>query len=118
MDFGGFIYLAIIVGILSAFVCYYMANQKNKDAFSWAIGGLFLGIIAILILAFSKEESENILDMPLTPEAKTPQTEVTDEVKEYKQCPDCAEAVLKAARKCRYCGFVFFERTANDEVQQ
>ncbi len=103
LDFGGVLYIAILAGILSAFACYYMAIQKNKDAFSWAIGGLFLGIIAILILALSKDETaaEEVQNSP-------------PPVKESKQCPDCAETVLKAARKCKHCGFEFFKLKVNE----
>jgi hypothetical protein len=26
---------------------------------------------------------------------------------EFKSCPDCAEQVRAAARKCRFCGYLF-----------
>ena len=32
---------------------------------------------------------------------------------EYKACPDCAEDVRFAARKCRFCGFLFEGKTAS-----
>jgi Uncharacterised protein family UPF0547 len=40
-------------------------------------------------------------DTPKTPAPGAP---------EFKTCPDCAEEVRFAARKCRFCGFVFEQR--------
>ena len=46
MEIIGFlIWLACGVG------CYFLAQQKNRNAIGWGIGGLIGGIIALIILA-------------------------------------------------------------------
>jgi Uncharacterised protein family UPF0547 len=37
---------------------------------------------------------------------------------ETKRCPDCAEQVLAAARKCRYCGYRFDQRSGRSWVER
>jgi hypothetical protein len=37
----------------------------------------------------------------------TPPTQDSPPASEYKTCPDCAEDVRAAARKCRFCGYMF-----------
>ncbi|MBQ3032804.1 MAG: hypothetical protein IJD28_00360 [Deferribacterales bacterium] len=42
----------IILWIVFAVVSALIASQKNRNVAGWFIGGLFLGIIALIILAF------------------------------------------------------------------
>jgi predicted RNA-binding Zn-ribbon protein involved in translation (DUF1610 family) len=41
---------------------------------------------------------------------------IADAPAQFKTCPDCAEQVRSAARKCRFCGYMFVERNAASSV--
>lgn len=40
----------IIVGLLFAWACHYLAGQRNRNQTNWAIGGFLFGIFALVAL--------------------------------------------------------------------
>ena len=46
-----FIILGIIVTLISVVACPVIAKEKNRSAVGWFFGGLFLGVIGIIIVA-------------------------------------------------------------------
>jgi branched-subunit amino acid transport protein len=43
--------IIVIVAILFALICGYVAGEKNRSVIGWAIAGAMAGIFALLILA-------------------------------------------------------------------
>jgi hypothetical protein len=89
-----------------AIVCAILAPRRGRGAVVWFfLGQLFNVFSLIVLLALPRltpthtggiEPTTGILVEP-TPSEPEP----------TKRCPDCAETVLAAARKCRFCGYVF-----------
>jgi hypothetical protein len=50
---------------------------------------------------------------PPAPAITSPPEEMTPATPEFKTCPDCAEQVRFAARKCRFCGYMFEDASAD-----
>jgi uncharacterized sodium:solute symporter family permease YidK len=84
----GYLFLAIVYGIICGAYCAYLAKTKGYDSLAWFIGGLFLGIFA-LIAAAGLPINKGSMDRGI------------------KTCPDCAEPIKLAANTCKYCGHKF-----------
>ena len=48
--------IVIIQGLIFAFACRYVAEEKGKDPSTWFLIGFFLGLIGLLIIGFSRTE--------------------------------------------------------------
>lgn len=71
----------ILIWIVCAFSCAYIANTKNRDTIGYFFLGFFFGILG-LIIAIAVPVREN----------------------NSKQCPFCAEFVKPEAVICKHCG--------------
>ena len=47
----GIIIVILIFGIILGFACASIAKSKNRDQAAWFFGGLFLGLIGLIIIA-------------------------------------------------------------------
>ena len=43
--------IAIIAGLFWGFICRFVAIEKGRDPINWFLGGLFLGLLGLIILA-------------------------------------------------------------------
>lgn len=48
----------IIVGLLFAWACHYLAGKRNRNQVNWAIGGFLFGIFALVTLLLVGENKE------------------------------------------------------------
>jgi len=66
---------------------------------------IIVGFLVFIYMLIVKPEGV----LTVTYEYRKPyiKSKVTTKKIEEKQCPDCAENVKKAAKKCRFCGFLF-----------
>lgn len=72
----------IIINIISAFTCAYIADQKGKESLLWPIAGILLGPFGIIIALVSKQVK------PCSNE---------------KMCPYCFEFIKEQSIVCKYC---------------
>lgn len=72
--------------------CGVVASNKNRSVFGWVVGGLILGIFALIwVLLLPTVQPD------ATPTTTTPTSQMT-------LCPFCAEPIRKQAVLCRFCG--------------
>ena len=55
------VFFLIIVWIVPIFVCHYMAKEKGRDPGGWVVLSIFLGWIAVLIIACSQDSMKKTL---------------------------------------------------------
>jgi len=51
--------IIVIVAIMFASICGYVAGEKNRSVIGWAIAGAMAGIFALLVLAMVPIVKEN-----------------------------------------------------------
>lgn len=69
--------LFVTCGLPAAF----LAEQRGRSQLNWALLGIFLGPVAILVVGLSEREPYG----------------------RFEECPDCGEAVFREARRCSHC---------------
>lgn len=87
------------VNIICSIIAAKLAETKGKDIFKWVLLALFLGLIAIAILAFSEGEyrrSRGSLDLRKVNEHITNKKPI---------CMKCGNTLTKGA-VCDMCGYV------------
>jgi len=114
----------VIYGFIFAFGCRYVAQEKGKDPNTWFWIGFFLGLIGLLIIGFSRTETNTqISNVTSSDNMNTPlasQTQTINDVVRYFDinCPVEVENVVisvVANMSFPYCTVEFFN-LSNREV--
>jgi hypothetical protein len=95
-----FWFLVVIFALIFGVVCAAIAGRKGNGIFGAFLLGALLGPLGLIIVAVLPA---NTVEMDKQRRGDPA----------LKQCPDCAELVLKEARKCKHCAFMF-DQTATD----
>lgn len=74
--------LTLVVWILCAIGCYFLAKQKARNVTVWAVCGVLFGFFALIVLALLK---------PVTGTG------------EFKKCQQCMSIIPQEASKCKHC---------------
>ena len=116
--------IVIIQGLIFAFACRYVAQEKGKDSNTWFWIGFFLGLIGLLIIGFSRTETNTQLSNVMSSDnMNTPlasQTQTINDLVRYIDinCPVEVKNVLisvVANMSFPYCTVEFFN-LSNREV--
>lgn len=104
-----------VVGLAMALAGLFLGVQALSEG-SVSAAVFALAILAIGAYALYSSGSEGGSGAPTTPRTPAPpgvgpRPSPVSGTGLTKICPDCAEPVNAAARKCRYCGFMFDEAT-------
>jgi hypothetical protein len=82
----------IVLWIVTAMFCTYLANEKDRSPLAWFILGVLFGPIALLALGFVPVGS--------------------------KQCQTCAETIRRQAKVCPHCGTKFEPNAEEEKTKQ
>ena len=83
--------VAVVIGLLPAAI----AHHKGRSFAAWWLYGALLWIVAVPHAIVMKPNAQALEGRRLS--------------QGMKRCPECAELVQSAARKCRFCNYVFSE---------
>jgi len=120
----GILVIVIIQGLIFAYACRYVAQEKGKDPNTWFWIGFFLGLVGLLIIGFSRTEpNTQISNVTSSDNMNTPlasQTQTINDVVRYFDinCPVEVENVVisvVANMSFPYCTVEFFN-LSNREV--
>ena len=92
---------SVTSSIAAIVVCGVLADRKGRSVGGWIVGAIFLGWIAVLILAL-------IQNLPVSTRRISTGREPFYKIKEkehdvHKRCPQCGEIVKSAT--CEMCGY-------------
>lgn len=101
----GWFLFSIVVGVL--------ASNRGRSGLLWfffslIFSPLFVGLLCLVSQDLSKQ-GEGATGGRAEAGSRSVESSQT------KDCPDCAETVKFAAKKCRYCGYIFPEEEVSKE---
>ena len=93
--------LILIIGFIGAVIAGNLAERKGKDVTIWALLGFLFGLIAIIFLACSSDETKK------TPQSSFDLQKVTDTISANQKpiCMKCGNTLIKG-NVCDMCGYV------------
>jgi len=112
--------IAVVNGIVSAFICAGIFSSKNRSVVGGFFLGLMLGILGIIIALFwPANKDDSYSSRPSRPPVYLASYGDSSQVRasensQRKKCPYCAELIMKDARVCRYCGRDLTSETTGD----
>lgn len=94
----GFYVIGIIINVISTIACPIIADKKGRSVVGWLIGGLFLGLIGLIIIYLLSD---------LTPRSTRPFYNQKSAPYATKVCEMCGATVSAVGPICENCGNKF-----------
>jgi len=121
-DFNGlsrlsdFLYIALIAAVVCSILCFVIMKNKDYEPASWAVFGLFLGIIAVFVCIIMPRKANT--NIPIDQQYGQPYQPYEPYGQPYQQpyqppilnennavtCPHCLELTPKESLFCIKCG--------------